>query len=364
MKTLDYDFYEYQSEFNKTAGKILKESFEDGYDADAVSDQIDEAQVTYNKIQKILNTPEMIKSHAYLYALDMENVDECDKVKVDKLYELGKARGVIKEDEPEQKDNEGEVTECGDETGAICGGPDDSLSNQQMTPGETKPVMGSSAFTVLYSAMKDGEIKTGEYFSSATDAEAAKADCISNLTPLGYSSIRVLGIEKKNTAVDMANSDLGHLSEDDSKEFEDQETGAGDTTDDAGKDEQKADDTQKADNTQKQDDGTEKKDDTTKTDDAGAEEKKDDAEQKDDAEKTDEPKKLTPTEKQTLRDEYVGMFKAELQKTGLEKSVEEMSIKEKAAFWKAISEKWTKQEPEEFMSDKEIEKLYTTVLKN
>jgi hypothetical protein len=42
----------------------------------------------------------MIKSHAYLYALDMENVDECDKKKIDKLYDLGVARGVIN-DEPE-----------------------------------------------------------------------------------------------------------------------------------------------------------------------------------------------------------------------------------------------------------------------
>ena len=75
-------------------------------------------------------------------------------------------------------------------------------------------------------------------------------------------------------------------------------------------------------------------------------------------------KKLTPAEKQVLKDEYVGMFKAELQRTKLEKSVEDMNIKEKADFWGAIAKKWTKADPEEFMSDKEIEKLNKTVVKN
>jgi hypothetical protein len=83
--------------------------------------------VTYNKIQKILNAPEMIKSHAYLYALDMENVNECDKKKIDKLYELGKARGVICEDDVETSDetsDEESFEECDD----VCGGPSDALT--------------------------------------------------------------------------------------------------------------------------------------------------------------------------------------------------------------------------------------------
>lgn len=58
------------------------------------------------------------------------------------------------------------------------------------------------------------------------------------------------------------------------------------------------------------------------------------------------------------------MFKAELQKTKLEKSPDEMNNKEKAQFWGAISQKWTKQDPEEFMSQNEIKKLNSTVIKN
>ena len=37
---------------------------------------------------------------------------------------------------------------------------------------------------------------------------------------------------------------------------------------------------------------------------------------------------MTPTEKQLLKDEYIAMFKSELQKTKLQKSVDEMTIKE------------------------------------
>jgi hypothetical protein len=57
------------------------------------------------------------------------------------------------------------------------------------------------------------------------------------------------------------------------------------------------------------------------------------------------------------------MFKSELQKTKLQKSVDEMTIKGKADFWGNIAKNWTKQDPEEFMSDKDIEKLNKTVIK-
>jgi hypothetical protein len=40
-----------------------------------------------------------------------------------------------------------------------------------------------------------------------------------------------------------------------------------------------------------------------------------------------------------------------------------MTIKEKADFWGNIAKNWTKQDPEEFMSDKDIEKLNKTVIK-
>lgn len=365
MKRFDYNFSEYQEQFYKTASKILTESYCESFDAEEISDQIDEAQVTYNKIQKILNAPEMIKSHAYLYALDMENVDECDKKKIDKLYELGKARGVICEDDVETSDETSDETndESFEDCDDVCGGPSDALTGQEMTPAHMGKSSMSTSFTILYSAMKDGQVKTGEYFSSATDGETAKADCIDNLNNLGYSSIRILGMEQTNASIDTEMID-----EDDSEEYENQETGAAETDN---KDEEKsAEDADKEPNeTEQKDDDksaeSDKKEDEQKTDDVETKDSGEDNEddKKDKESDEDKEEKLTPTEKQLLKDEYIAMFKSELQKTKLQKSVDEMTIKEKADFWGNIAKNWTKQDPEEFMPDKDIEKLNKTVIK-
>lgn len=49
MKRIDFNFQEYQTAFNKQARRILKESYND-FDAEDVSNKIDEAAVTYQKI--------------------------------------------------------------------------------------------------------------------------------------------------------------------------------------------------------------------------------------------------------------------------------------------------------------------------
>ena len=376
MNRQDYNFTEYQMIFNEIAKKVITESFredDENFDADAISEQIDDSQITYNKIQKILNCPEMIKSHAYLYALDMENVSESDKSKIDHLYDLGKARGVIQEDEPEEEVATEDIDDCDDR---VCGGPDDALTDQEMTPGETEPVLQSSAFTVLYSAMKDGEVKTGEYFSSATDMESAQRDCINGLSPLGYNNIRVLGIEKTQNAVDMDT-----ISEDDSEEYEEQETEPAENEADS-KDEQPEEAEDKSaeeeepveDETSSEKTSEDDKESEKQAEEEPAEEKPEDEETEEPAEEpaeddktseepAEEEKKLTPEEKKALKEEYSRIFKAELQKTKLNKSVNDMSIGERAKFWTAIAEKWTKNEPEDFMTKTDIENLNSTVIK-
>lgn len=361
MNRQDYNFTEYQMIFNKIAKKVITESFDtdENFDAEAISEQMDDSQITYNKIQKILNCPEMIKSHAFLYALDMENVSESDKSKIDNLYDLGKARGVIQEDEPEEEVATEELEEYNDDQ--VCGGPEDALTDQEMTPGSTKPVAQSSAFTVLYSAMKDGEVKTGEYFSSAVDMESAQRDCVNGLSPLGYSNIRVLGIEKTQNAVDMDT-----ISEDDSEEYEEQETTPADGESDL--EDEQAEETEETESSEDEKDNESEED----TEDEEAPEGDDDTDEQTEEEPSEEEpveeepeeeKKLTPDEKHALREEYSRIFKGELQKTKLNKSVNDMSIEEKAKFWTAISEKWTKNEPEEFMTKADIEKLNSTVVK-
>ena len=47
----------------------------------------------------------------------------------------------------------------------------------------------------------------------------------------------------------------------------------------------------------------------------------------------------------------------------IDKSVEEMSLSEKNDFYSKLAKKWTKNDPSEFMTDKEQEKLNKTVIK-
>jgi len=45
------------------------------------------------------------------------------------------------------------------------------------------------------------------------------------------------------------------------------------------------------------------------------------------------------------------------------KSVEEMTLKEKNSFYEELAKKWTKEDPSEFMSDDQQEKLNKVVIK-
>lgn len=57
------------------------------------------------------------------------------------------------------------------------------------------------------------------------------------------------------------------------------------------------------------------------------------------------------------------MFKSVLPKVSTEKSVSEMTIAEKNDFYSKLAEKWTKNDPSEFLSDKDQEKLNKFIAK-
>ena len=59
---------------------------------------------------------------------------------------------------------------------------------------EEKPA-AQSAYVIMYSAMRDGQIKTGEAYSNALNTRSAKADVISKLEKAGYQNISILAIE-------------------------------------------------------------------------------------------------------------------------------------------------------------------------
>lgn len=81
----DFDFRSFQTEAQKRLARIYSESNE-VFEDDEPTEIIDE---TYNKVQKILDCSEMEKSHPYLYSLDLENVSEDDRNKIDRIYDLG-----------------------------------------------------------------------------------------------------------------------------------------------------------------------------------------------------------------------------------------------------------------------------------
>ena len=137
---------------------------------------------TYNKVQKILNTPELEKAHMYCYDLDLENLEECDIMKINNLYKLGVDRGFI--------DDDLQYQDCK---------ADDCCKNEEPKAEEPATQVNPRAkipcFVAMYSAMKDGQIKTGEAYSRAISVQAAKADVMNQLSKFGYTNISILAVE-------------------------------------------------------------------------------------------------------------------------------------------------------------------------
>jgi hypothetical protein len=179
IMNIDFDFREFQRESMEKLAKIY---------AEALIEQEDESvdPVIYEKMQKILGCKEMEKCHPYLFSLDRQHINEDDSRKIAELYECGKSRGFILEDEDDIGDEFFGDDECDDQ---LCGGPADSLTGQELGEQPAPKPETSPLFTVLYSATKNGETKTGEYYSYLADEKQAKEDCVAQLTNTGYSSI-------------------------------------------------------------------------------------------------------------------------------------------------------------------------------
>ena len=149
-----------------------------------------EAEDTYNKIQKLLDCPQMAESHRFLYDLDVEDLEESEIDKVDALYDLGVKRGFIDnsfdQELADEEAGDGIPDEVPEEPGECCGEPGCSCGgNKALVP----------CWTILYSATKNGEVKTGECYSNAISVSAAKADCLAKLSRFGYENVSVLAIE-------------------------------------------------------------------------------------------------------------------------------------------------------------------------
>lgn len=342
----------------------------------------------YNKIQKLLNTDGMESSHPFLYQLDPLELseDECDKV--NKLYQLGQDRGLIV-DEPVAADEPATDVEV-------------AVEPEQKPLPLPPPVIPirQSAFTVLYSATRNGEIKNGEAFSNCIDVRSAKADVIGKLDRAGYQNIQILAIEAGDP--DTAGYEPQHDSADDTdvpdysvEEADDREplshaldpvrvkastaslagqdavaisevtptkkqqeiVSEEDDKEDEEKDAPASDDAEKDDG--KEPEADEEKDDEETKDDADGDEEEDDV-ATDDA----DAEELTAEQKEELKNSYTKAFKDTMKKCKFATSFSELSLDQKVQFFTELAKVWgDKADPSKFMTDKETDQLEKIVFK-
>lgn len=374
----------------------------------------------YQKMQKILNCPEMIKCHKYIFDLDPEQLDESDCTKINNLYKLGVDRGFI-EDTVDVPDEDLPDT--------------DYTTSEQTAVQQPKPYVAPQhsvhvpCYTVMYSAMKDGQIKTGESYSNATNPRAAKADVYAKLSKFGYDNIAILAIECGDPDCSMDNTytfedDIlqnrvhnGHfLDEEDTEKKEDKSAENTEKKEEQSKEEAPVEKKEEA-PAEQQEDNAEKPaeqpteqstkqsteqsteqpaEDTEKKEEAPAEQSEENADNANNEQSTEDTKnsdnsenaetsdgneetkssddndnedtnkeELDDNKKAELKDEYRKTFKNVMTKCQFDnRCFDDLTIAEKVQFFTAMASSWTKNEPNEFMTDKEIEQLNKIVIEN
>ena len=378
----------------------------------------------YQKMQKILNCPEMIKCHKYIFDLDPEQLDESDCTKINNLYKLGVDRGFIEDtvDVPDEDLPDADYT-----------------TSEQTVVQQPKPYVAPQhsvhvpCYTVMYSAMKDGQIKTGESYSNATNPRAAKADVYAKLSKFGYDNIAILAIECGDPDCSIDNTytfedDIlqnrvhnGHfLDEEDTEKKEDKSAENTEKKEEQSKEEapvekkEEAPAEQQEDNAEKPaEQSTEKPaeqsteqpteqsteqptEDTEKKEEVPVEQSEENADNENNEQSTEDTKhsdnsenaetsdgneetkssddndnedtnkeELDDNKKAELKDEYRKTFKNVMIKCQFDnRCFDDLTIAEKVQFFTAMASSWTKNEPNEFMTDKEIEQLNKIVIEN
>ena len=162
--------------------------------------------------------------------------------------------------------------------------------------------------------------------------------------------------DDSDTSGDETTDDSGDSSEDDDSDSDD-DTG---TDEDSGD----SDDSEETNDEEDNDsDDSEDSDEETDDEDEDEDEESDDDEVEDDDSET-ESKDLSDEEKAQYKSDYKKTFKDIMLKCDFEdKCFDDLSIAEKVEFFTKLQKAWKKNEPKDFMSDKEIEQLNKVVVK-
>ena len=122
----------------------------------------------------------MESAHGYLYNLDPEELTEAEASKVNNLWKLGCEKGFIEDfTEDEEAEDKEDVEECDAVQAQASNLTPATPAQQQVAANALQAMRKQDAFTILYSAMRDGSVKTGEAYSNAINPRSAKMDVIS-----------------------------------------------------------------------------------------------------------------------------------------------------------------------------------------
>ena len=356
----------------------------------------EESQVEmYNKIQRLLNCDAMESAHGYLYNLDPEELTEAEASKVNNLWKLGCEKGFIEDfTEDEETEDKKDVKECDAVQAQASNLTPATPAQQQVAANALQAMRKQDAFTILYSAMRNGSVKTGEAYSNAINPRSAKMDVISQLERAGYSNISILAIECgdpdccgadcANTYVKQADmtpvatqsvaeipdyaADISVEAEEDKDVSETENVDEADKKeDDAADDAEKADDKEadKVEDADKEDAEADKKEDKKFEKAEEPDEKlKDDANAEKKAADAEDDEKLDAAEKTALKDSYKKAFKAAMLKCKFEdRAFDDLSLDEKVTFFTELSKAWNKADPSKFMNDNELSQLEKITVK-
>lgn len=370
---------EFVSEYDALVNAFSKVNLKEAV-APTIRGKIVEDEDTYNKVQQLLDCPDMEHAHQFLLDVDFEDIDDETKQRIDDLYQLAISQGYLDAQTPSNDESatddqvddfEGEDVGAQEEISDASGGFEEDNPNPEDAAvknpiGMNAPMLNSSAFTLFYSAMKNGEIKTGECYSNANTLENAKLDAIQKLQKLGFTAVDIIAAEETDVNAKGCDScqpeEFGApLNDGPAPETTAPEAATSsveeEPTDDFSDDEEfdAEDDSEEDDEDEAVGEAEEEKADNKKDDEESEEDS--DEEESEDEESADDEKELSRAEKLDLFKRYLEEFKALLQKMKAE-TYADMALADRAKFYDEMSKIWDgKPDPSQFMTDDNVKQI-------
>ena len=338
---------------------------------------------SYNKVQQLLDCPEMEHAHKFLLDIDFDDLSPETKQKIDDIYQLAISNGYIQADtDPNAEETDEVADEVGDEAADIAEGDDaqpqvsdNSGGFEAGAPGVSQdavekdtinvsaPEMTSCAFVLFYSAMKNGQIKTGECYSNATTIENAKLDAVQKLKKLGFTAVDIIAAEEADPSAKGCDSRQPDAFGEKAYETHADDAVTSSTPTDVADAVPTAPAKKEADNAkddaEEEEAKAEKEDKSADKEEEKPEEEEptDDKEEEPKDEEPEEEKEMSRSEKLEMFKEYLNEFKNLLQKMKAETYIE-MSLADRAKFYDEMSKIWKdKPDPMTFMTDDNVDQI-------